>query len=118
MLGALSRNDTLRLVLALGMLVGAIAAYYLLVEVSVLLRAAALAVVAALAVLLAWSTTPGRLTWGFLHDAQLEVRKVVWPGRKQTVQITLFVMVLVVIAALVLWFLDWILGGIVEWLLA
>jgi preprotein translocase subunit SecE len=37
----------------------------------------------------------------------VELRKVVWPTRKDTVQITLVVVAMVVFVALFLWIIDW-----------
>ena len=48
-------------------------------------------------------TEPGRNLWNFLQDAQVEVRKVVWPTRQETTQTTLLVIAVVILAALILW---------------
>ena len=41
---------------------------------------------------------------------QIEVRKVVWPTRQETIQTTLIVVVMVIIVAIILWLLDMFLG--------
>ena len=50
-------------------------------------------------------------------SGRVEVRKVVWPTRQETIQTTMVVMVVVIIVALFLWFLDWGLGGIARWVM-
>ena len=49
---------------------------------------------------------PGQLAWQFAVGTRAEVRKVVWPTRKETVQATLVVIVMVIIVGLYLWLLD------------
>jgi preprotein translocase subunit SecE len=74
-----------------------------------------LAVGAAIAV--AVRTEKGREAWAFMYDSRTEVRKVVWPTRKETTQTTLIVMAVVVVVALLMWLLDTILGALVRLLL-
>jgi preprotein translocase subunit SecE len=56
---------------------------------------------------IAFTTIKGRATFDFAKEAHVEVRKVVWPTRQETMQTTLIVAVFVVIMALILWFIDW-----------
>ena len=48
----------------------------------------------------------GKRLLAFGRDAWREVKKVVWPTRKETVQMTAYVFVFVVVMALFLWFTD------------
>ena len=48
----------------------------------------------------------GRQFVAFARDAWREVKKVVWPTRKETLQMTAYVFAFVVIMALFLWFTD------------
>ena len=48
----------------------------------------------------------GKQLIGFGRDSAREVRKVVWPTRKEAVQMTLYVFGFVVIMALFLWLTD------------
>jgi preprotein translocase subunit SecE len=61
-------------------------------------------------VVIALRTEKGRSVAAFFHEAQIEVRKVVWPTREETLQTTGLVIVMVVLFAAVLWALDWLLG--------
>ena len=67
-------------------------------------------IVAALSV---WFTEPGRRTVAFAHESYNEVRRVVWPTRKETMQMTGIVFAFVAIMGLFLWILD----KFVEWAL-
>ena len=69
------------------------------------------------AVGVASQTEKGRSITGFISDSQVEVRKVVWPTRQETIQTTVVVMIVVVLAALFLWLLDLLLGGLIQWMM-
>ncbi|MBB1272821.1 MULTISPECIES: preprotein translocase subunit SecE [Psychromonas] len=75
-------------------------------ETHVVLRVAVLLLLAALAVLSAAFTEKGKTFIGFAKDARLEVRKVVWPTRQETVQTTLIILAVSTIVGLILWGLD------------
>ena len=70
------------------------------------LRAAAGLLLCCLLIGVAATTRLGRKAWGFVLDARLELRKVVWPTRAETMQTLLLVLAMVVAIALVLWALD------------
>lgn len=103
---AASWIDTVKLVLAVVLLVAGIAAFYYLSDKSYLLR-----VLVVLGSLLAsgalvFTTLVGRQFAVFLKDARVEVRKVVWPSRQETMQSTMVVVALVLVVGIVLWTLD------------
>ena len=81
---------------------------------SLLYRVLALVGLSIVAGLIALQTTQGRAFWELAKGARTEIRKVVWPTRQETVQTTMLVMLVVVIAALILWFLDSVLGKLVS----
>jgi preprotein translocase subunit SecE len=73
---------------------------------------AALIVGLAAAVAVFLTSEPGRQLVAFGREAVREVRKVVWPTRKEAMQITAYVFAFVVVMALFLWFTD----KTLEWL--
>jgi preprotein translocase subunit SecE len=91
---------------AIALLLGGVAAYYLLDTRPDWQRwgAAGLGLVAGLAVF-AISPT-GRRFWQFVLDSRVELRKVVWPGRQETLQTTAVVLAFVAIAGVFFWVLD------------
>ena len=62
------------------------------------------------AVIIAATSGPGKTAWEFAKGSRVELRKVVWPSNKETVQVTLSVFVIVTLIALFLWGVDWILA--------
>ncbi|MFZ4709925.1 MAG: preprotein translocase subunit SecE [Zwartia sp.] len=67
----------------------------------------------ALAAVIAWMSEPGRRTIAFAHESYNEVKRVVWPTRKETLQMTGIVFAFVAVMGLFLWVLD----KLVEWAL-
>ena len=105
-----SSLDTLKLGVALAMLLAGVVAFQYYAEAPRLMRVGGMILDIVLAVALASQTEKGRMVVGFVRDAQIEVRKVVWPTRQETVQTTIVVMIVVVVFAFLLWMLDIFLG--------
>jgi preprotein translocase subunit SecE len=78
--------------------------------VSVLLRVVGLLVTTGAAIAIASTTQQGQRLVSFLRDSRMEVRKMVWPTKQETLQTTLIVMVIVLVLAIFLWIVDTILG--------
>lgn len=117
-----SSLDTVKLVLAFILLLVGIGGFYYFATwkgeaVSVLIRVLGLLAFVALSVGIAATTEKGRNLIGFLKDSRLEVRKMVWPTRAETMQTTLMVMVIVLLLSLFLWLIDMLLGWGVKTLL-
>jgi len=104
--------DTAKLAVAVLLLIGGIWAFYFFAPYSVLLRTLGLLVIASGAAALALTSAQGRQLWRFALDSRMEVRKVVWPTRQETIQTTLIVIVMVFILGLILWLFDTILRTI------
>lgn len=81
---------------------------------STLYRILALLGFAIIAGAIALQTTQGKSFWELLKGARTEIRKVVWPTRQETMQTTMIVLLVVVVAGLILWLLDTILGWLVS----
>ena len=109
-----SSLDTAKLALALLVLIGGLVAFYYYADAAKLARISGVIAAVVVAVGIASQTDKGRQVVSFVREAQIEVRKVVWPTRKETTNTTLVVMIVVILFAFLLWVLDWILGGMVQ----
>ena len=109
-----AKFDTIKLVIAVLITVMAITGFYYFMDQSFLVRIVGLLVCAGIAITIALTTEKGRSTWIFFQEAQIEVRKVVWPTREETVQTTLLVILVVVIISIILWILDIFLGWTIQ----
>ena len=106
-------TDKIKLAAAAVLVAVGIWGYYWLGESALLLRI--LAVVAGMlaGAAVAWTSEPGRQFAIFAGEAIEEVKKVVWPTRKETMQTTAAVFGFVVVMAVFLWVSD----KTLEWVL-
>ena len=98
--------DKAKLALSVALAVGALVAFYLLTKKGPLIQWAALLVGLAAAVAAFVSSENGRQLVAFGRDSWREVKKVVWPTRKETTQMTLYVFGFVAIMSVFLWLTD------------
>ena len=98
--------DTALLLLSIAILVGGIFAYYYFADESVLLRTLGVLAAFALAIFVALQSAQGKTLWAFIQGARVELRKVVWPTREETVQTTIIVLVFAMIMGTFFWLLD------------
>ena len=108
-----SGADKAKLAAAALLVVGAVVAFYLLGQQSVWLRVAALVGLIVAGVALFFTSEPGKALIGFGRESAREVRKVVWPTRKESLQMTGYVFAFVVVMAIFLWLTD----KTLEWVL-
>ncbi len=111
-----NKLDTVKLVLAMLVLVLGIVGYYEYEAKSLLYRVLGLVLMVSIALAISYTTRLGQAIVAFAHEARMEVRKVVWPTRQETVQTTLMVIVAVVIIGIILWIIDMILANAIQWL--
>jgi preprotein translocase subunit SecE len=98
--------DKIKFALALLLLVAGVAGFYLLAEQAMILRVLAVFAGLGISAAVAWQTEPGRQFFGFAKEATTEAKKVVWPTRKETLQMTGLVFAFVVVMAFFLWLTD------------
>ena len=89
----------------------ALVAYYALASQGMVVRLAALLGGLLAAVVIVAVTSDGKRFIAYAKDSVTEVKKVVWPTRKETTQMTLVVFGFVVIMAIFLWMAD----KLIEW---
>jgi len=109
--------DTTKIIVAFSLVVAALAVFYLFPEWPLAVRVLIIVAGVILAAITGMQTEKGRHIWDFVKDAQVEVRKVVWPTRDETLQTTLVVVVMVILVALFLWLLDLLYGWLTGYLL-
>ena len=98
--------DVFKWAVAVIVIGAAVVGFYVYAEQSLLLRVVVLLVAVGITVAILYHTERGRLAWGFLRDARNEVRKVVWPTRRETGQTTLIVIAVVAVVGIMLWGFD------------
>ena len=99
-------NDKIKLGLAVVSIVAGVVGFYFLSDKSTLIRIVPLILGLALAVGVAWTSSQGREFLSFAGESVRETKKVVWPTRKEAIQITGIVFAFVVVMAIFLWGTD------------
>lgn len=101
-----TRLDTFKLVSATSIFLAALVAFYFFSEYSTLVRVAGLLIAVGVAFGIAVTTSQGSNLVGFVRESRMELRKIVWPTRSETLQTSLAVIVMVIIMGVFLWLLD------------
>ena len=105
--------DKAKLAAAAVLVIGAVAAFYALGKQDLWLRVLALLVLLAAAVATFFTSESGKQLIAFGHDSVKETKKVVWPARKEAMQMTGYVFAFVIVMALFLFLTD----KTLEWVL-
>ena len=105
--------DKAKLAVAAVLVVAAVVAFYALGKQDLWLRVVALIVLMAAAVATFFTSEAGKQLIAYGRDSSREVRKVVWPTRKEAMQMTGYVFAFVFVMALFLWLTD----KTLEWVL-
>jgi len=105
--------DKAKLAVAGLLVIAAVVAFYVLGRQDMWMRVAALLALLAAAVGTFFTAEPGKELIAYGRDSAREVRKVVWPTRKEALQMTGYVFAFVFVMALFLWMTD----KTLEWVL-
>ncbi len=108
--------DKIKLYLSFSIIFAAIGGFYYFPQYSVLYRTLAMLVMFIVAVFIASKTEWGSELLSFIRLSVVEMKKVVWPSRKETTQTTLIVGVMVVLIGIMLWIFDQFIGWGVRYL--
>jgi preprotein translocase subunit SecE len=104
-----SIKDSMLLSLSILALIGGIVGFYWYDEYALPLRVAMVVAGVAAGLGLAWLSSYGRQFWQFAMGSRVELRKVVWPEREDTIKTTYVVFIFAIIMGVFFWGLDWIL---------
>jgi len=110
--------DKVKLLGAVLLVILGVVAFYYFAEQSLIVRILAVVAGVIAGAALALTTAPGQATWEFATSARTEVRKVVWPTKRETVQATIIVVIMVIFVAILLWIIDSIAFKVIyDWIL-
>jgi len=112
-----STADRLKLGLAVLVIAAGIVGYSLLDGQPAVARVAVFLASLVIAAVIAWFSEPGRRTISFARDSSNEIKRVVWPTRKEATQMTGIVFAFVVVMGILLWIVDKGLGWVIYGLL-
>src|SRR5277367_663861 len=104
-----SAKDSALMTLSILVLFASIVAFYWYDELALPYRVAMVVAGVAAAAGLMRLTWYGREFWQFALAARVELRKVVWPDRDETIKTTYVVFIFAIVMGLFFWGLDWVL---------
>jgi preprotein translocase subunit SecE len=111
-----SAKDTALLTLSILVTLTGIGAFYWFEDRALALRIGVVVVGVAAGLGFAWLSWYGREFWQFALASRIELRKVVWPDREETVKTTYVVFIFAVVMGLFFWGLDWVLTWMTRFL--
>ncbi len=109
-----SKLDSFKLLLAIAVLLLGIVGFYYYEAESQLYRVLGVVFAVMVAIAISSTTRLGQGLIGFGREARMEVRKVVWPTRQETLQTTFMVIVAVIIIGIFLWLIDMMLARAIQ----
>ena len=101
-----SGADKAKLAVAVALVLASVAAFYLLGKQGAWVQWGALLLGLIAAVAVFFTAETGKHLIAFGNDAWREVKKVVWPTRKESIQMTVYVFGFVLVMAIILWLAD------------
>lgn len=110
-------TDKLKIVFSFLLFVAGIVGFYLLSDQVLVLRILVILIGLALAGAVFLKTALGQKTFGFINESIAEAKRVVWPTKKETIQMTITVFILVAVMAVFLGLVDITFSYMINWLL-
>ena len=101
-----SSSDKMKVALAVCALIAGVVGFYFLSDKAAYVRAGVLVAGILVAIGIAWTSNSGRDFVNFARESIRETKKVVWPTRREALQITAVVFAFVLVMALFLWGTD------------
>ncbi len=108
-----SPADKAKIALAVAAVIAGLVGFYMLANQPMIARVGSVLGGLIVGVVIAWFSQPGQQFFAFLKDSWSEAKRVVWPSRKETIQMTLAVFAFVLVMAIFLWVVD----KTLEWVL-
>ncbi len=102
--------DKIKLIIAVAIIAASFFVYYTQEEISLLYRVLGVFAAVIIAFLISAKTEKGASSIAFVRASVVEMKKVVWPSKKETTTTTLTVGVMVVIVGIILWTFDQFIG--------
>ena len=101
--------DTIKLLGSVLSLIVGIFSYYYLIQISILFRVLIILASVVVSLIIFFQTYKGKTLWVFFQGSKVEIKKVIWPTKKETFQTTLTVFIFVLIMGIFFWLLDFLL---------
>ncbi len=101
--------DTALLAAACLVVLASIVAYYYFEGAAIVLRVIGILAGVGIGAALLYQTRQGQVIWQFVLGSRVEIRKVIWPTRQETLQTTITVFLFLLLLGVFFWSLDFVL---------
>lgn len=101
-----TRMDTVKIIAAVALVLAGLVGYYMLSKMGGVVQWLTVLASMVAAAIVFFTSEPGKQFVALAKDSVREAKKVVWPTRKEAIQMTAYVFGFVVIMALFLWLVD------------
>jgi len=108
-----SAADRVKVALAIAAVIAGLVGFYALAQQPTIARVGSVLAGLLVGGAIAWFSGPGQRFFAFAKDSWNETRRVVWPTRKESTQMTMIVFGFVLAMAVFLWLVD----KSLEWIL-
>jgi len=98
--------DIIKFIVAAVVLIAGIVGYEMYSETSVLYSTLGIVAAFVISAFIAGSTKKGKTLLEFIGASRQEIRRIVWPTKKETNQTTIIVVIAVFVLGLLLWLMD------------
>ena len=98
------------LILSIGVLVTGMILFYYFSDVRLFYRVVGIISVVIFSAFIAYQSDFGKLVYSYVTDSKVELKKVTWPTKQETMQTTLGVIFVVIVVGILLWLFDMLLG--------
>ncbi len=112
-----AKVETVLWVLAAALLASGVIGQYYFSAYGIMWRVLGMLFVVAASIALVSRTLLARRLWAFWQDSIIELRKVIWPTRQETIHSTMAVLAMVFVMGIVLWSIDAVLVRAVAWII-
>ena len=109
--------DTAKLALAVAIVVGGIFGYFYYAALPMVVRVVIVLASLAVAALVVLRSAQGQALSRFVQASRVELRKVVWPTREETLQTTVAVLIFAAVMGTFFWLLDLFLLTFTRWIM-
>jgi preprotein translocase subunit SecE len=98
--------DKLLVIISAAIILGSVIFYNSYPMISALIRTLIILAGIGLSIIVLYQSRTGKDIWEFILSARVELRKIIWPSRQETTQMTIVVVVFTFIMSIFFWALD------------
>ena len=105
-----AKSNNIYLIFSISVLLFGMFLFYYFDDIRLFYRVLGMLSILVLSGFIGYQSDFGKLVYTYITDSKVELKKVTWPTKQETTQTTLGVIFIVIIAGILLWLFDMLLG--------